>query len=109
VDEEMQDYSAEVAGLLRKLSSGYKGYGINSAAREAQYHSGGTVQGGYANGYGYGSYTYSGSRYIQGERRRVRAEERAVSATTAVQIWEAIDQASAEIRRDMTKKYNVEF
>ncbi len=106
VDEEMQDYSAEIAGLLRKLSAGYKGYGIKSSARQAQYHSG--VSGTYS-GYGYGSYTYSGSRYIQGERRRVKAEERAAAATTAVQLWEAIEQATSDVRQEMTKRYNVEF
>ena len=50
VDKDMQDYSAEIAGLLRKMSAGYKGYGIRSGAREAQYHSG-TSSG----DYGYGS------------------------------------------------------
>jgi hypothetical protein len=106
VDKDMQDYSAETAGLLRKLSAAYKGYGIRSGAREAQYHSGGATSSG---DYGYGSYSAYGERYIQGEKRRVRAEERARAANSAVELWQAIDQASSEIRREMTERYKVEF
>jgi hypothetical protein len=106
VDPDMQDYSAEIAGLLRKMSAGYKGAGIRGGAREAQYYS--TGHSGYA-GYGYSAYSPYGNRYIQGEQRRVRAEERAQAANTAVELWQAIDGATSEIRQEMTKRYGVEF
>jgi hypothetical protein len=105
VDQDMQDYSAEIASLLRKMSAGYKGSGIRSGAREAQYHSGVS----YTSTYGYATYTVNGSRWIQGERRRVRAEETARASLSAVEIWQTIDQRSAEIRQEMTNRYNVEF
>ncbi len=105
VDQDMQDYSAEIANLLRKMAAGYKGAGIRTGARQAQYHSGVS----YTSNYGYASYTVNGSRWIQGERRRVRAEETAQASLSAVEIWQTIDQRSGEIRQDMTKRYNVEF
>jgi hypothetical protein len=105
VDKDMQDYSAEMAMLLRKMAAGYKASGIRSGAREAQYHSGAS----YSSDYGYASYTVNGSRYIEGERRRVRAEETARASMSAVEIWTTIDQRSAEIRREMTDRYKVEF
>jgi hypothetical protein len=105
VDKDMQDYSAEIAGLLRKMSAGYKGSGIRSGAREAQYHSGVSA----TSNYGYASYTANGSRYIEGERRRVRAEETARASLSAVDLWQTIEQRTAEIRQEMTNRYNVEF
>jgi hypothetical protein len=102
VDDDMQDYSAEIAGLFRKMSAGYKGAGIRTGARQAQYYSTG-------NDSYYGEYSPYGNRYIKGERRRVKAEERAHAATTAVELWGAIDQSTAEIRQEMVKRYGVEF
>lgn len=113
VDPEMQDYSAEVANLMRKAGQGWTNYGITSVAREQQIYAEGqpgSVTYGYDYGHGpYGTYTYDGWRNLQGERRAVNAQERYKAATNSTEIFGAIDQITGEIRRAMTNKYQVEF
>jgi hypothetical protein len=113
VDPEMQDYSAEVANLMRKAGQSWTNYGITSVAREQQIYAegqAGSVTYGYDYGYGpYGTYTYEGARNLQGERRAVNAQERYKAATSATEIFQTIDQITGDIRRSMTNKYKVEF
>ncbi len=97
--------------------------GIQSNVRESQIISSSAGYG-YA-GYRYGRYgTYGGygggavvpvydpraeARGIQAERRVVRAEEKGEAATDIQALRAQIVAATADIRRKMTQKYQVEF
>jgi hypothetical protein len=67
--------------------------------------------------YGAGVIPWGYSGYVQvpdtlayqHERTRVKAEERVSSAQSARDIMAQIDQATADVRRKMTQKYNVNF
>ena len=75
--------------------------------------------GDYGNGgYRYGAYGGYGGTDIYGmgdvkavgaERRVVRAEEKSIAATDVQQIRQEIIAATADIRRKMTQKYQIEF
>jgi hypothetical protein len=121
VDEALVDYGALVAGSLRQATGSMKTMGIQTNVRETQ-TTGGGVHGadyGYNNGYEYGGYRYgayggyAGDRAnlkaVGAQRRVVRAEEEAAAATDAQQLRQAMISATADIRRKMTQKYQVEF
>jgi len=105
VDEEMQQYSAQVAELLRQGAVAFRGVGIRSAGRQSQVWTSNYV-----------NYGYSGNRWYAGnynageqEKRSIRGEEVSQGATDAASMKQQIDDASAEIRRKMVAKYKVEF
>jgi hypothetical protein len=58
---------------------------------------------GYYDGYATDAYTRAA------DRAQVEREEMSVAYDTRVQGWQLIDDATADIRRAMTKKYGVEF
>jgi hypothetical protein len=64
-----------------------------------------TEGGGYYDGYYYGENAYTAAA----DRSQARKEEMAVASDTRVQGWKLIEDASADIRRTLTKKYGVEF
>ena len=61
--------------------------------------------GGYYDGYNYGDNAYDSAA----NRSQAKKEEMAVANDTRVQGWQLIDNATADIRRTLTKKYGVEF
>jgi hypothetical protein len=125
VDPELLQYSAFVANQLRQASLSVKTMGIQSGVRQAQITSGsvGGGDGGYAyGGYRYGAYgaygAYNGGSDTYGmgtvkavgeQRRVVRAEEKSIAATDTQKIRQDIIAATADIRRKMTQKFQMEF
>jgi hypothetical protein len=122
VDPELLQYSAYVANQFRQASMAVKTMGIQAGVRQAQVTGGGgSYDGDYGYGYGYryGAYgAYNGAADIYGmgdvkavgaERRTIRAEEKSIAATDVQQIRQNIAAASADIRRKMSQKYQIEF
>jgi hypothetical protein len=139
VDEELLDYGRDISTLLRGGETALKGVGMRSAVRTGQnQNSGGGYTpyygDGYSGGYGYGyggyraGYGYGGGYVMGGDARPgmvsganlanrekgrsdalIRQQERVRGAASAQQMWQAIDAQTAEIRRAMTEKYEVEF
>lgn len=124
VDSDLLNYSAFVAQQLRKASMAVRTMGIQSGARQSQVISTGTSYGYGATRWGnYGAYGGFGPSYGSGyysdataevkaigaERRAIRAEEKGIAATDVQQIRQAIIGATADIRRKMTLKYQIEF
>lgn len=119
VDEQLLQYSAFVANQFRQASLAVKNMGIQSGVRQAQIISSGGD--GYNADYGYrygayGAYNGGGDVYGMGEvkavgaeRRVVRAEEKSIAATDVQQIRQQIIAATADIRRKMSQKYQMEF
>jgi hypothetical protein len=113
VDEELLQYSAFVSKQLRQSSMSVKTMGIQTGVRSAQVTAG-DWNGDYDNGYyRYGANGPYGQRAemkaVATERRAISAEETATAATDVQQIRQAIIQATADIRRKMTQKYQIEF
>ncbi len=121
VDEDLVKYGAFVANSLRQATSSIKTMGIQSGVRQAEITSGsvgGDGDYGYG-GYRYGAYgAYNGGADIYGmgnvkavgeQRRVVRAQEKATAATDIQQVRRDLISATAEMRRKMTQKYQIEF
>jgi hypothetical protein len=113
VDEMMLNFGAYVADQFRCASMACKGFGIQK--RVAQVN---VVNAGVTTGYGYDGYWYDGYGYWnrgmtrreqQSERTQVNTQLRGATATSLQQIRAAIEDATATVRREMTKKYQIEF
>jgi len=102
VDEEMQEYSAQVADLMRQVVQEGKGAGIRTGVRQSQDNA-------YSTGYGHGTYDYWGNRDNQARRSAIRSEETGKAATTGTEIRKQIQELTEATRRKMTARYNVEF
>lgn len=125
VDPVLVDFARQTADRLRDAEMAMKGVGMRTSVRtsgsNAGYAAGDYGYGGYRSYYGgYGTpYSSNVTTNFNVARGAVRAEQQAdnivrtqerVSGAAAVQqIWAEIDRASAEIRRDLTTKYQVEF
>ncbi len=117
VDPELLGYSAFVASSLRSASGSVRNMGIQSGVRQAQITSSdvgnaGSGRYGMYGGYGAAINSYdrtADARATEADRRVVRAEEKADMATNVQQLRAGIVSATADIRRKMTQKYQVEF
>ncbi len=117
VDEELLNYSAFVANTLRQATGSVKTMGIQSGVRQSQITGSGVYAGDYGyGGYRYGAYGVYGQRAqmaeIKGvgqERRAVRAQEEAIMATDVQKLRQGLIAVTADIRRKMTQKYQIEF
>jgi len=91
-----------VANALRGMAAAIRGVGINSGARTAAIYNSGSVS---SDGYSF----YAEWRDVDGERRAVRAEERAKGAISAREIAAEIEKENSRMRQAMTKKYKLAF
>jgi hypothetical protein len=112
VDPELIQYGAFVADALR---AGYTAIRTSSARSRVRQlntdvptHSYG-YQGVYGYTYRTGYSTIADHREYWQDRTRVRSEERVISAQSARDIMAQVDDATAEIRRKMTQKYQINF
>ncbi len=118
VDEDLLAYSAWISQQLRGAAEAIQGIGIRSGERSAQVYGGrGFDSGGFRYGrfgaFGGGTAGYrvgvNTTSAVQAERRAIRAQEKAVGATDARAIMKDVEGATAEIRRTMTQRYQIEF
>jgi hypothetical protein len=101
VDDLLLDYGDKLAETLRIMSLSKRQAGIRYGVRANE----GGSSGGYYDGYNYGEDAYSRAA----DRSQARKEEMAVASDTRVEGWRLIDNATADIRRTLTKKYSAEF
>jgi hypothetical protein len=102
VDPEMIAYGAGVSMQLREMAASLQGIGINSAERNAAIYGGDTYYSGWDGWY------YSDSD-TQGQRRQVRAEEKAAGARSAREIAVKLENEAAAMRAKMSQKYKLQF
>jgi hypothetical protein len=125
VDPYLLEFSAQVSDGLRQASYAIKTGGVQSKTAQLnapkQYN---VYSGGQTYGYSYRSDWY-GSGYVpygtswtaavrdereeQAQAARIRTEYRNKSIFSARQIVDSIDSAMADVRRQLTQKYQVEF
>lgn len=101
VDPELISYGANVSIQLREMAASLQGIGINSAERNAAIYGGDYY---YAGGDGY--YYYHDT---QGQRRQVRAEEKAAGARSSREIAVKLENDAAAMRAKLTQKYKLQF
>ena len=109
VDPDLLDYGSNLAVTLRAVALSKRQGGVQSGVGTS-----GMGGGGYSNysyGYGYGNRgdRYAGARASAADRTAVKAQAMAESKNVRVEGAKLIADASAQIRRQMTQKYQVEF
>jgi hypothetical protein len=114
VDPQLVAFGTAVAASFRDVSASLRGIGINSASRTAQVfqQTSTSVNVSGAPGYwgwGGGMSYYTEWRNVDGERRAIRAQERATGATNARSIIQQIQNEASKIRAAMSQKYQVNF
>ena len=110
VDNHLLNFGRAVSGALRDMAASMRGIGINSAARSAQiYQTVTTDSSGYVGPWGGGYSYFTEWRNVDGERRAVRADERAKGALSARDIGRAIENETAKVRQAMSQKYSIPF
>ncbi len=117
VDPDLLDYGAFVASALRQAESTLRGSGgrarVASLNVPTQYDVSGAYRGGYGRWGAYGGYgavTYQEDlRAMQQARTQIRTEERVSSSASARDIIQQVNEATADVRRAMTQKYQAEF
>lgn len=98
VDELLVDYGDKLAETLRIMALSKRQAGISYGVRAS-------TGGSYYDGYDYGYNAYDAAA----DRSQARKEEMSVAADARVEGWKLIDDATADIRRTLTKKHGVEF
>ena len=114
VDSDLLAYGRYVSARMRDISAALKGKGISSAARQAQVYQQYSTTGSAYVGAGYygvgGGYSYyTEYNNVDGQRRAIRAEERAKGASFAQEISREMENETVKVRQAMTLKYKVNF
>jgi hypothetical protein len=101
VDEELLAYGAGVSSSLRNMRNLSK-----NASLDYQYRKAG-IQGSTGSGYGYGGFYGGGS--VAGATTSTFRQESAVLESNELAVLTMLEEKTAEIRKKMTLKYQVEF
>jgi hypothetical protein len=104
VDQELLGFGQYISSNLRDMAAAVRGIGIQSGARTAQVYQ--QVSTSYNAGMSYwggGASYYTEWRNVDGERRAIRADERAKGATSARGIASEIENATAKVRVAMCR------
>jgi hypothetical protein len=113
VDNDLLDYGSNVSQTLRAIALSKRQGGVQSGVGTAGMGGGGYSN--YSNGYGYFGVRanrgdrYSGARASAADRAAIKTQAMAESKNVRVEGAKLIGEASAQIRRQMTQKYQVEF
>ena len=94
VDDELLEYGDKLAETLRIMSLSKRQAGIRSGVRRSE-----------GAGYYYDYDAYERNAQASAARR----QEMAVASDAIVEGWGLIDDATADVRRNMTQKYQAEF
>ena len=99
VDDELLAYGAGVSSSLRNMRNLSKNAGLDYQYRKAE------IQGN--SGYGYGGFYGGGS--VAGATTSTYRQETAVLQSSELAVLTMLEEKTAEIRKKMTLKYQVEF
>ncbi|NOY29562.1 MAG: hypothetical protein GXP28_05110 [Planctomycetes bacterium] len=110
VDDDLLDYGSKVAETLRVVALSKRQGGVRSGVGTAGMGGGGYAN--YSSGYGYSGNRgdrYAGARASAADRSAIKSQAMAESKNMRVEGSKLIADATAQIRRQMTQKYQVEF
>ncbi|MFN0198947.1 MAG: hypothetical protein ACKVT0_19535 [Planctomycetaceae bacterium] len=113
VDKDLLDYGENLSETLRIMAGTRRKTGMQGAVNSRHVNDNNGYDNGYNNGYGYGNrayrYTRAGVNETINEQNTAKADARAAGTATKIEGWALIDNATVDIRRAMTERYNVEF
>lgn len=107
VDDDLLDYGQKLSETLRVMSGTRRMTNLQGGVAARNDRSGGGIS--YNSGYGYDSYSYSSPQSRENAAGNDVLNAAASGSAVKLQGWNAIDNATTEIRRNMTKRYNIEF
>ena len=115
VDPDLLDFGQKTVETLRLMSGARKNANMSAGIRSSNIvSSGGGGYGGYGGyNYGYGNSGYyngrANARATMSAANTAKLEERAGASSTKIEGFRLIDNATSEMRRKMTERYNLEF
>lgn len=114
VDDELVNFGGTTADKLRALAQSVRGVQIDVNKLNTYRRSSTTVSaaGGVGTAWGYGFGYATGGAYFNNnyaDVNQMQAEVRATGARDRVDVWNQIDASLGQIRRDMSRKFNVDF
>ncbi len=123
VDDDLLEFGSKSAETLRIMAGARRGAGLSAGSQKAALRTssdaGGGAYGAYGGGYRNYSYGYGGAGYGYGgvsgatsnekDRNQITRQEQNKATGTKNEGWRLIEDATAAIRREMTKQYGVEF
>ena len=101
VDDDLLAWGARVGETFRVMALAERSGGIKSGVRKS------SVYGNYQ--YGYDSNGYTNFRSNESVKGQINTEEKAQAKAVRFDNWKAIEDATAAIRKEMTKKFQTEF
>jgi len=110
VDNDLLDYGSNLAQTLRAVALSKRQGGVQAGVGTAGMGGGGYAN--YSSGYGWFGQlgdAYAGARASAADRTAIKAQAMAESKNVRVEGSKLIADATAQIRRQMTQKYGVEF
>lgn len=111
VDEELLAYGAMVGETFRQIALAKRGAGVKAGVRKSAIYSNyyyPTTGGNISQGTDYYGNNTVG-RKSSSMRNQINRQEQAQATKVRFESWNEIENATADMRRRMTKKYNVEF
>lgn len=109
VDDDLLTYGQNLTETLRVMSGSRKNARLQGGAAARSDLAEGTITHNGNDGYGYGNFSYSTPRSRETAAGNARANAAASGTSVKIQGWQLIDNATTQIRRDMTKRYNLDF
>ena len=109
VDDDLLDYGLNLTETLRFMSGSRKNARLLGGAEARNELSQGAIVNNGNDGYGFGNYSYSTPRSRETAAGNARANAAASGTAVKIEGWQLIDKATNEIRREMTKRYNLAF
>lgn len=101
VDDDLLAWGAGIGETFRVMALAQRASGIKSGVRKS------SVYGNYQ--YNYDQYGYSYSRSTSSVKSQIDTEERAQAKSVRYNSWKEIEDATAAVRKEMTKRYQIEF
>ena len=101
VDDDLLAWGARIGETFRTMALAERASGIKSGVRKS------SVYGNYQ--YNYDQYGYGSVRSTPSVKGQIDTEEKAQAKAVRFNSWKEIEDATAAIRRDMTKRYQMEF
>ncbi len=111
VDDELLDWGTKTAETLRIMSSARKNAGLSAGAQKSTLRTSAYSGNYYDYNYSYNNSGYGGSSADETSKNKAQIDRQIQSQATSKRVegWQLIDDATADIRRTMTQRYNVEF
>lgn len=101
VDAALLAYGANIGETFRAMALAERGAGIKSGVRKS------SVYGNYQ--YNYDQNGYGSARTTPSVKAQIDTEEKAQAKAVRYTSWKEIEDATAAIRKDLTKRYQTEF